>query len=102
MLSKAIEENKINIKAPISEYLDLGKDKYYPTIERLITHTSGYKSYYLNKQMVSNHFLQNNDFYGINKNEILNRVKAIKLKAAKVAAGAIISNIENLAQWRHK
>lgn len=80
MLSKAIEENKINIKAPISEYLDLGKDKYYPTIERLITHTSGYKSYYLNKQMVSNHFLQNNDFYGINKNEILNRVKAIDLK----------------------
>lgn len=38
--------------------------------------------------MVSNHFLQNNDFYGINKNEILNRVKAIELK--------------DMAQWRHK
>lgn len=80
MLSKAIEENKINIKASISEYLELDKNKYYPTIERLVTHTSGYKSYYLNKQMISSHFSQINDFYGISKNEILNKVKAVKLQ----------------------
>lgn len=67
MLSKAIEDNKINLNSSISEYLALDKDKYYPTIERLITHTSGYKSHYFNKQRVSNYFRQNNDFYGIHK-----------------------------------
>ena len=51
MLSKAIEDNKINLNSSISEYLALDKDRYYPTIERLITHTSGYKSHYFNKQM---------------------------------------------------
>ena len=30
----------------INKYLDLEKDKYYPTIERLLTHTSGYKEFY--------------------------------------------------------
>lgn len=80
MLSKAIEENKINIKSSINEYLPLDKNKYYPTIERLITHTSGYKSYYFNKQMASNYFCQNNDFYGIGKNEILSKVKNITLE----------------------
>ena len=80
MLSKAIEDNKINLNSSISEYLALDKDRYYPTIERLITHTSGYKSHYFNKQMVSNYFRQNNDFYGIHKNDILNKVKNIVLK----------------------
>lgn len=80
MLSKAIEENKINIKSSISEYLNLDKNKYYPTIERLITHTSGYKSHYLNKQMASNHFRENNDFYGINKDKILKKVKSLILE----------------------
>ncbi len=80
MLSKAIEDNKINLNSSISEYLPLDKDKYYPTIERLITHTSGYKSYYFNKQMIRNYFHQNNDFYGINKKDILNKVKNIALE----------------------
>lgn len=80
MVSKAIEENKIDIRLSISEYLALDKNKYYPTIERLITHTSGYKSHYFNKQMASNFLRQKNGFYGINKNEILNKVKSITLK----------------------
>lgn len=80
MLSRAIGENKIDITSSISEYLALDKSKYYPTIERLITHTSGYKSYYFNKQMVSNYFHQDNDFYGINKNEILDKVNSITLQ----------------------
>lgn len=82
MLSKAIEENKIDMELSVSEYLPLDKDKYYPTIKRLITHTSGYKGYYLNKRMAGN-FLrpdQDNDFYGINKSEILNKVKSVTLE----------------------
>lgn len=80
LLSKAIKDNKINLNSSISEYLNLDKDKYYPTIERLVTHTSGYKSHYLNKQMASNFFHQKNDFCGINKNDILNKVKNVSLK----------------------
>ncbi|MDV4152282.1 serine hydrolase domain-containing protein [Clostridium sp. AL.422] len=80
ILSKAISENKISITDSISKYLDIDKDKYYPTIERLITHTSGYKSYYFDKQMINNQFSEDNDFYGISKENILNSVKNIDLE----------------------
>lgn len=80
LLSKTIEENKINLKDSISKYLELDNDKYYPTIERLITHTSGYKAYYFDSKMIGNKFTQDNDYYGISKENLLNKVKRIKLK----------------------
>ncbi len=80
LLSKAINENKINIDDSISQYLELDKDKYYPTIKKLITHTSGYKSYYFEKQMISNKFNESNDFYGISKEDIINKIKKVDLK----------------------
>lgn len=80
LLSKAIDENKININDSIDKYLELDNNKYYPTIERLITHTSGYKSYYFESQMIVNKFSQDNDFYGISKTDILNKVKNINLE----------------------
>ncbi|MDD2409301.1 MAG: serine hydrolase [Bacilli bacterium] len=80
MLSKAINEKKINLNNSISEYLKLDKDKYYPTIERIITHTSGYKNYYFDKQMINNNINEDNDFYGISKEKILHKVKNINLK----------------------
>ena len=80
LLSKAIDENKINIKDSIDKYLELDNNKYYPTIERLITHTSGYKSYYFESQMIANKFSQDNDFYGISKTDILNKVKNTNLE----------------------
>ena len=39
LLSKAVEDNKINMNDSINKYLELDNDKYYPTIERLVTHT---------------------------------------------------------------
>ena len=80
LLSKAITENKINLTDSISKYLELDKDRYYPTIERLITHTSGYNSYYFDKQMINNKLNEDNDFYGISKESILNKVKNIDLE----------------------
>ena len=77
LLSKAIYEN---INDSIDKYLELDNNKYYPTIERLITHTSGYKSYYFESQMIVNKFSQDNDFYGISKADILNKVKNINLE----------------------
>lgn len=80
MLSKAISENKINLEDSICTYLDLDEDKYYPTIERLITHTSGYKAYYFDQQMIINKFSERNDFYNIDKEKILDKVKKIDLE----------------------
>ena len=80
LLSKAIDEGKLDLDDSISKYLQLDNNKYYPTIRRLITHTSGYKPYYFNNKMIINKFTQENDFYGINKNDILNKVKLIELE----------------------
>ena len=80
LLSKAIDENKININDSIDKYLEFDNDKYYPTIKRLITHTSGYNPYYFESQMIANKFSKDNDFYGISKADILNKVKNINLE----------------------
>lgn len=81
LVNKAILENKIDIKATIDQYLDLPEGNIYPTIEELLTHTSGYKAYYFASPMVSNFFKSRNDFYGITKNMILD--KAAKISVPK-------------------
>lgn len=81
LCAKAVNENKLNITDSISKYLDLDDSKYYPTIERLLTHTSGYNAYYFESQMIGNKLAHTaNDFYGISKNQILSKVKSISLE----------------------
>lgn len=76
LCAKAVSEGKLNIKDNISTYLDLDDVRYYPTIERLLTHTSGYSAYYFESRMTANKFAQiSNDFYGISKAQILSKVK---------------------------
>ena len=41
LLSKAISEDRIDLDSSIDEYLNLPSKDYYPTIRRLVTHTSG-------------------------------------------------------------
>ena len=80
LLFKAIEEGKINMEDCIDKYLDLPKKEYYPIIKQILTHTSGYKDFYLESQMVSNFFNRRNDFYGISKEQLINRIGKINLK----------------------
>jgi CubicO group peptidase (beta-lactamase class C family) len=81
LCAKAVREGRLNISDSISEYLDLDGTKYYPTIERLLTHTSGYAAYYFESQMVGNQFARiSNDFYGIGKEALLQRVKSVTLE----------------------
>lgn len=81
LCAKAINENKLDITDSISKYLDLDDSKYYPTVERLLTHTSGYEAYYFESQMIGNKLARTaNDFYGISKNQILSKVKSISLE----------------------
>jgi len=80
LMYKAIEEGKIKLDDSIDKYLDLPKKDYYPTIKRLITHTSGYKSHYLENQMIVNFFHGRNSFYQIPKDILIKRVGKINLK----------------------
>jgi CubicO group peptidase (beta-lactamase class C family) len=81
LCAKAVDEGKLYLSDSISKYLDLDESKYYPTIERLLTHTSGYEGYYYENSMAGNKFAHiENDFYGINKSKILKRVKSVTLE----------------------
>jgi CubicO group peptidase (beta-lactamase class C family) len=81
LLLKAINDGKIDLNANIDYYFDLPQKDYYPTIKRLITHTAGYKSYYLDTHMIKNYFLKRgNIFYDINKAQLIERIGKIELK----------------------
>ena len=79
LVSKAIEEGKINLDDNISNYLEL-ENRYYPTIKRIITHTSGLKPYYLSFQKIKNYFAGGNDFYNISKEQLLKELNKMKLE----------------------
>ena len=79
LVSKAIEEERINLDDSISNYLEL-ENRYYPTIKRIITHTSGLKPYYLSLQKIKNYFAGGNDFYNISKEQLLKELNKTKLE----------------------
>lgn len=80
LLCKALSENRIRLDDPIDKYLSLPSKKYYPTIKRLVTHTSGYKKYYFERPMVSNFINRRNDFYGINEDLLVRRIGMVDLE----------------------
>jgi CubicO group peptidase (beta-lactamase class C family) len=79
LLCKAINEGRISLEDSIDKYLNLPKKDYYPTIKRLVTHTSGYKGYYFEKPMISNFLQGKNDFNGISEEIIVERLGKINL-----------------------
>ena len=79
LVSKAMKEGKINLDDNISKYLKL-ENRYYPTIKRIITHTSGLKPYYLSFQKIKNYFAGGNDFYNISKEQLLEELNKTKLE----------------------
>lgn len=81
LCAKAVREGKLSLSDNISEFLDLDDDKYYPTVERLLTHTSGYAAYYFESEMIGNKFARvTNDFYGISREKILDKVEKTTLE----------------------
>lgn len=79
MVSKAIQEGRIDINAAIDRYFALPEGNVYPTIAELLTHTSGYKAYYFERPMISNFFKGRNDFYGITKDMVISQASEISL-----------------------
>ena len=80
MIYKAIEEKKLSLNDQIDKYLTLPQKDYYPTVKRLLTHTSGYSSHYFESEMIGNFFAGRNDFYGISKEKLTGRIGEIDLK----------------------
>lgn len=79
MVSKAIQEGKIDLNSSIAQYITLPEGNEYPTVAELLTHTSGYKGEYFAQPMVSNFIHDRNDFYGITKEMIIRKASEISL-----------------------
>ena len=84
LLCKAIEEGKTQLSYSLDRYIELKQNDHYPTLLQLATHTSGYKNYYFDWQMIMN-FLrgQGNDYYGIHTDKLTHTLNRIKRKAGE-------------------
>lgn len=86
ILCKAIADGLIDINEPISKYLPLDLDTFYPTVLSLATHTSGYGEYPFSSSELSKKELEklDYDFYknkiniyqGINQTEVISKIRS--------------------------
>lgn len=78
MITKAALEGRLSLSDTIDMYLELKEGRAYPSLEELVTHTSGYKSEYLNSVMVKNFFKGRNAFYGVTDSMLLKKASQVK------------------------
>lgn len=71
LIRRAEAEGKLNINDTIDKYLELPAGKSYPTIESLLTHTSGYAPHYLNLSMMYNGVIGGAPFRFVTQEQIL-------------------------------
>lgn len=79
IVSKAIQEGRIDINATIDQYLSLPEGNAYPTVAELLTHTSGYKSHYIESPMISNFFTGKNSFFGVTKAMVIDKASELNV-----------------------
>ncbi len=90
MLCKAINDGQIDLDAPVSRYLSLDSNTFYPTVLSLATHTSGYGEYPFDSSTLSKEELERVDknFYekkrniyqGIHHSDVLKEIEGYRLK----------------------
>jgi len=85
LIRKAVKEGKIGMNEGIDSYLALPGGQKYPTIEELLTHTSGYDGYYFEAPMIFNFLVGRNDFCGIGKMAALKRAGKVTLNEKEYA-----------------
>lgn len=78
MVSQAADDGLVDMNATIDQYLDLPEGTY-PTIEELLTHTSGYKAFYFEKPMISNFFHGRNSFCGVTNQMVLDKLGKVNV-----------------------
>ena len=79
LVMRAVESGAIQLDYPINRYLLLSNQNDYPTIEQLLTHTSGYKSYYFARPMEKNFLSGKNSFYGVTRSAIRHSLNTVSL-----------------------
>lgn len=84
LIAQAVQEEKLQLTDTIDKYLDLPEGKVYPTIESLLTHTSGLDEEYYEWSMLP--YLihpEQNPFQGITDEIILEEFQSTKLVEGK-------------------
>ncbi|MDO4322655.1 MAG: serine hydrolase domain-containing protein [Lachnospiraceae bacterium] len=84
LIAQAIQEEKLSLTDTIDRYLELPAGKVYPTIESLLTHTSGLDGYYFEWSMLP--YLvhpEKNPFQGITAEAVVQEYQETKLKEGK-------------------
>lgn len=79
MVERAIQEGRVDINAGIDQCIPLPEDKSYPTVRELLTHTSGYASYYSERPMIANFLKGRNDFYSVSKDMVLKKAAVLNM-----------------------
>lgn len=82
LVSRAAQEGLLDLDASIDHYLDLPAGNAYPTLRAILTHTAGYKPYYMETPMISNFFAGENSFRGVTKAMVLETAGSLSLPAA--------------------
>lgn len=80
LIMRAEADGTLSLSDPINRFLKLPTQTYYPTIERILTHQSGYKSYYFEQPMIENFFSGGNSFYQISRGMLRRRLGKVHLQ----------------------
>ena len=80
LVLRAEADGTLQMSDPINRFLQLPDQPYYPTIERILTHQSGYKSHYFERPMIGNFFSGENSFYQISQGMLRRRIGNVHLQ----------------------
>ena len=80
LVEEEIRKGNIKLNDTIDSYLGYENDRNYPSIEELLTHTSGCKEHYFCFPFVANFFKGGNPFNGVSKDKILEQGQKLNLK----------------------
>lgn len=79
LVLRAEAEGILSLSDPINRFIKLPEQAYYPTISRILTHQSGYKSHYFESPMIGNFFSGGNSFYQISQGALHRRIGNVHL-----------------------
>lgn len=80
LILRAESEGSLRLSDSIDRFLKLPKQAYYPTIQRLLTHQSGYQQDYFEKPMIGNFFSGGNSFYNVSQSMMRRRIGNVHLQ----------------------
>ena len=80
LAARAISENRVNLDDQIDRFLALPPRAYYPTMRRLLTHTSGYRRHYYEGHTSINFGHGENFMNYMTRRMLLDRIATINLE----------------------